>query len=240
VTLPVGAVPADESANARQRAAAQRYGDAVRVETAPGKVELISEVAGGDAIVAPGVRSCSAGFTVTDGAFNYVLTAGHCTRGFPNWINWDGASLGPTVQSNFPGVDYGLILINGPVAPLGGVYVYNGFTIHGMHGWRTAVKGLSLCKSGKTTGLTCGVVRATGVTSTGSTGTLRNMIETNICAEPGDSGGSLFSDHIAYGLASRSRLDSNDRCLTGSSTRSWFQQVGPALTAYGVALIWGP
>jgi hypothetical protein len=99
---------------------------------------------------------------------------------------------------------------------------------------------MSLCKSGRTTALTCGTVRKTGVTVNGERGTVRNMIETNLCMERGDSGGSLFADHIAYGLSSHTRLDGNGRCLTGSSTRSWYQPVGPAIIAYQVALIGGP
>jgi streptogrisin D len=230
VTLPAG------EAAAGQQAAAGRYRDAVRVETADGTVTpTAGDVAGGDAIF--GTGGCSAGFTVTDGAFNYVLTAGHCTVDFPRWRIANGTDLGPTVQSDFPGTDYGLVLIQGPVTPIGGVYLWDGSTIQNLTGSSTAVAGLDLCKSGRTTGLTCGTVRKTGVTVNGTGGTVQNMIETNICLELGDSGGSLFASSIAYGLSSMSSLDSAKHCLTGSSTRSWYQPVGPALAAYQVNII---
>jgi hypothetical protein len=62
-------------------------------------------------------------------------------------------------------------------------------------------------------------------------GTVTGLIETNVCAEPGDSGGPLFSDGIALGVTSGGSGD----CTTGGTT--FFQPVTAALTRLNVKLI---
>jgi hypothetical protein len=56
------------------------------------------------------------------------------------------------------------------------------------------------------------------------------LIETNVCAEPGDSGGPLFSEGIALGVTS----GGNGDCTAGGTT--FFQPITKALTALGVKL----
>ena len=56
------------------------------------------------------------------------------------------------------------------------------------------------------------------------------MIRTNVCAEPGDSGGPLFSGSTAIGLTSGGSGD----CTSGGTT--FFQPVTAALSAYGVSV----
>jgi hypothetical protein len=57
------------------------------------------------------------------------------------------------------------------------------------------------------------------------------LIETNVCAEPGDSGGPLFSEGIALGITSGGSGD----CTSGGTT--FFQPVTKAMQALGVQLI---
>ncbi|MRT44577.1 S1 family peptidase, partial [Xylella fastidiosa subsp. multiplex] len=54
---------------------------------------------------------------------------------------------------------------------------------------------------------------------------------TNVCAEPGDSGGPLFSDGIALGVTSGGSGD----CTSGGTT--FFQPVTKAMQALGVEMI---
>ena len=61
-------------------------------------------------------------------------------------------------------------------------------------------------------------------------GTVSGLIRTNVCAEPGDSGGSLFAGGTALGLTS----GGSGNCSTGGTT--YFQPVTEALSRYGVSV----
>ena len=56
------------------------------------------------------------------------------------------------------------------------------------------------------------------------------MIQTTVCAEPGDSGGPLYDGGKAIGLTSGGSGD----CRSGGTT--FFQPVTAALSAYGVSV----
>jgi streptogrisin D len=59
-------------------------------------------------------------------------------------------------------------------------------------------------------------------------GTVYGLIRTTVCAEPGDSGGSLFSGTSALGLTS----GGSGNCSSGGTT--FFQPVTEPLNVYGV------
>ena len=61
-------------------------------------------------------------------------------------------------------------------------------------------------------------------------GQVRGLIRTNVCAQPGDSGGSLFAGSTALGLTS----GGSGNCTTGGTT--YFQPVTEALSVYGVSV----
>ena len=61
-------------------------------------------------------------------------------------------------------------------------------------------------------------------------GTVNGLIDTNVCAEPGDSGGSLFDGSTALGLTSGGSGD----CCSGGET--FFQPVPDALSALGASI----
>ena len=61
-------------------------------------------------------------------------------------------------------------------------------------------------------------------------GTVRGMIQTDVCAEGGDSGGPLYDGTKAIGLTSGGSGD----CRTGGVT--FFQPVREAAQVYGVSL----
>ena len=56
-------------------------------------------------------------------------------------------------------------------------------------------------------------------------GTVTGLIRTTVCAEPGDSGGSLYSGTVAYGLTS----GGSGNCSSGGTT--FFQPVTEALAS---------
>jgi streptogrisin D len=61
-------------------------------------------------------------------------------------------------------------------------------------------------------------------------GTVNGLIDTNVCAEPGDSGGALFDGSTALGLTSGGSGD----CSSGGEI--FFQPVPAALSALGASI----
>ena len=61
-------------------------------------------------------------------------------------------------------------------------------------------------------------------------GTVRGMIQTTVCAEPGDSGGALYDGTKALGSPPAAAGD----CRTGGTT--FFQPVREAASVYGVTI----
>ncbi|MFI1800433.1 S1 family peptidase [Streptomyces sp. NPDC020379] len=219
-----------DAAIARIRQQAGPAADAIRVERTPGT--FTKYLAGGDAIYAPTWR-CSVGFNVRKGNTSYFLTAGHCTQGKPPYYT-DAAhrtSIGPTTGTSFPGNDYGIVqYTNGSVAHPSAVDLYNGSSQRITSAGNASV-GQAVQRSGSTTHVHGGKV--TGLNATVNYGNgqiVRGLIQTNVCAEPGDSGGALFAGSTALGLTS----GGSGNCTSGGTT--FFQPVGPALKAYGVSV----
>lgn len=199
---------------------------ALRIERTPGKLNKL--ISGGDAIYASSWR-CSLGFNVKDSAGNYYfLTAGHCTDGAGTWWadSGHGTTLGTTAGSSFPGNDYGIVrYTNSSVTKSGTVGSVD------ITSAANATAGMSVTRRGSTTGIHGGTV--TGLNATvnyGGGDIVSGLIQTNVCAEPGDSGGPLYSGSRAIGLTS----GGSGNCTSGGTT--FFQPVTEALSAYGVSV----
>lgn len=204
--------------------------DAIRVERVPGTLTPL--IAGGEGIRASAGWSCSVGFNVLYGTARYFVTAGHCTEGYPTWsVETTGSSLGPTADSSFPGNDWGVVYYDNQGFPgPGDVYLWNG-TFRRITGAADASIGLPVERSGRTTGLRGGTV--TGLNWTvdyGGGDIVSGLIQTNVCAEPGDSGGPLFSGNTAIGLTS----GGSGNCSTGGTT--YYQPITEVLNYYGLTL----
>jgi streptogrisin D len=229
VSVPAGA---RDAGTAALLARARSYGSAVRVERLAGAVRPHAFY-GGQAILRGGSR-CSAGFNTRSGSGNrYVLTAGHCTNLGGTWRTSGGQTIGPVAASSFPGNDYGAIRISNPTAldPRGGV-LSNGSFVDITGASRVPV-GASACKTGSTTGTTCGTVLAYNVTVNYAEGTVFGMTRTNICTQPGDSGGAMFAGSQAQGIVSGGTVVS----CSSSSFRSFFQPADEPLSVYGLVLL---
>jgi streptogrisin D len=186
-------------------------------------------IAGGDAIEGSGFR-CSLGFNVTKGGEPYFLTAGHCTTDVQDWSDSQGNVLGSNAASEFPDNDYGLVKYSSDTAHPSEVDLYNGSSQE-ITGAAEATVGMSVSRSGSTTQVQTGEV--TGVDATvnyGNGDIVNGLIDTTVCAEPGDSGGSLFSGSDAIGLTSGGSGD----CTSGGET--FFQPVTEALSATGTEI----
>ncbi|MGW1894564.1 S1 family peptidase [Streptomyces sp. NPDC002004] len=189
-------------------------------------------VSGGDAIFGGNAR-CSLGFNVTtsDGKPAF-LTAGHCGVAAKQWTDANGAPLGTVQKATFPGDgDFALVTYDdqNTQAP-SEVATGNGQTVQIKQAADAAV-GQQVFRMGSTTGLHDGSVTGLDATVTYPEGTVTGLIQTDVCAEPGDSGGSLFTqDGNAVGLTSGGSGD----CKSGGET--FFQPVTTALTATGATI----
>ncbi|MGP3953936.1 S1 family peptidase [Streptomyces sp. 7N604] len=198
---------------------------AIRIERTPGKLSKL--LSGGDAIYASSWR-CSAGFNVRSGSTYYLLTAGHCTDGAGSWYTNSARTtlVGPTAGSSFPGNDYGLVRYSNSAVSHPGTVGSVDITSAA-----NATVGMSVSRRGSTTGTHSGTV--TGLNATvnyGGGDIVYGLIRTNVCAEPGDSGGPLYSGSRAIGLTS----GGSGNCSSGGTT--YFQPVTEALSAYGVSV----
>ncbi|MBB1243045.1 S1 family peptidase [Streptomyces durbertensis] len=184
---------------------------------------------GGDPIFGGGSR-CSLGFNVSVGGARAFLTAGHCGPVGSRWSE-DGQGtrpLGTMTVSQFPGADFALVPYDNPNASAPSTVDLGGGQTRPITGAVEASVGLPVQRSGSTTGVSAGVV--TGLNATVNYGNgeiVTGLIQTNVCAEPGDSGGPLFSGTAAVGLTSGGSGD----CTRGGVT--FFQPVTDALAATG-------
>ncbi|MCX4668311.1 S1 family peptidase [Streptomyces sp. NBC_01381] len=197
---------------------------ALKIERTPGKFNKL--ISGGDAIYASSWR-CSLGFNVRSGTTYYFLTAGHCTDGAGTWWSNSGhtTTIGSTTGSSFPTNDYGIVKYSGSISHPGTVGSQD-ITSAGNPTVGQAVK-----RRGSTTGTHGGSV--TGLNATvnyGGGDIVYGMIKTNVCAEPGDSGGPLYAGTKALGLTS----GGSGNCSSGGTT--FFQPVTEALSRYGVSV----
>ncbi|MCB5170085.1 S1 family peptidase [Streptomyces bambusae] len=205
---------------ARIRKAAGDGAGALRITRTPGTFTRL--LGPGDAIYGSGYR-CSVAFNVVKGGTYSFLTAGHCGNVVKTWYTNSAQStlIGATTGSSFPGNDYAIVRYDNPAISHPGGYTA-----------ADAYVGEPVKRSGSTTGTKSGTVTGLNVTVRYSGGgTVRGMIQTNVCAEPGDSGGALYDGTKALGITS----GGSGNCSVGGTT--FYQPVPEALSKYGVSLL---
>lgn len=194
------------------------------VETMP---TTFATVLGGDAYIIEQTARCSVGFSVTTG----FVSAGHCGSAGDSVTTSSGASLGTFSASVFPGsADMSYIRTVSGTTLTGYIDGYGQGNLP-VSGSTAAATGSSICRSGSTTGVFCGAVRALGATVNYSQGRVTGLTQTSVCAEPGDSGGSFFTGAQAQGVTSGGSGD----CTSGGTT--YFQPVNEILSTYGLTLV---
>jgi hypothetical protein len=212
---------------AKVQATVQSLRGSARLEYAAGTFTTLA-VIGGDAIYGSKYR-CSLGFNVRSGSTYYFLTAGHCGKSEPKWWTSSNHStfLGDTTGATFPGKDYAIVKYASSYAvdtagSAGNVNIASA---------GNATMNEAVTRDGSTTGIHSGRVTALNVTVryVGG-GTVRGLVQTDVCAEPGDSGGPFYDGTKALGLTSGGSGD----CRRGGTT--FFQPVTAALAAYGVSV----
>jgi streptogrisin D len=204
------------------QAIAAKLGDKAAIESVPGAIS--TTISGGDAIYAGGSR-CSLGFNVRNSAgTNFFVTAGHCTNIGTTWTN-GSTTLGTRYATSFPGNDYGVVQYTNTSITKSGAVGSQDITSSG-----TPAVNATVYRRGSTTGIHSGRVTALNSTVNYSQGSVTGLIRTTVCAEPGDSGGSLYSGTTALGLTS----GGSGNCSSGGVT--YFQPVVEPLSRYGLSV----
>ncbi|KAI6093309.1 trypsin-like cysteine/serine peptidase domain-containing protein [Hypoxylon rubiginosum] len=199
------------------------------VKTVDAMPTTFATVIGGDAYIIDRAFRCSFGFSVTTG----FVSAGHCGSSGSSATTSSGASLGTFSGSVFPGsADMSYVrTVSGTT--LSGTIDGYGSGNQAVSGSTASATGSSICRSGSTSGVHCGTVRALGATVTYAEGRVTGLTQTNVCAEPGDSGGPFYTGAQAQGVTSGGSGD----CTSGGTT--YFQPVNEILSTYGLTLVRG-
>jgi len=184
------------------------------------------DVRGADPYFINSAARCSIGFSVVGG----FVTAGHCGQPGDTTTGFNQEAQGTFSASSFPGDDWGVVEVNGNWTPRPVVNDFNGGEVT-VAGAEEAPVGASICRSGSTTGTFCGVVQAKNATVNYPEGTVTGLTRTNVCAEPGDSGGSWMSGDQAQGVTSGGSGD----CTSGGVT--FFQPLTEILQVNQLTLV---
>lgn len=211
--------------------AAKAGTSAITIEKVAQTPRELADVVGGHAWYGTNFR-CSVGFSATGSDGDYMVTAGHCTGEGGNAYG-DQANqnlMGPMSGNINEDGDYGFVHITG-----------SGWTLtpkvegsdQDVAGAQAADVGASICRSGSTTNWHCGEVQEKNASVQYPDVTVSGLTGTNVCAEPGDSGGSFISADQAQGMTSGGSGD----CTSGGTT--YFQPVQEALDAKNLKLTTG-
>ncbi|MBM7774966.1 hypothetical protein JOD54_005170 [Actinokineospora baliensis] len=230
-------------------AEAARFGSAVRVENTATTLQAQATVYPGSKMnINGGSGYCSVGFGARNSSgVQYLVTAGHCVAGLPS-LHFNGAAFAKGTNTRYAlgsnSVDMGVAKINSgnSIATQVGTWGAQG-TIAVRGGTKAAV-GASICKSGATTGWTCGTIKAYNVTVTytdpngGPNTVVRGLGSSTVCTMGGDSGGAYISGNQAQGMTSGGPTGQQCTFNGGnqSGKSSYFQPLSDALSYYGLTL----
>ncbi|MFE7860855.1 alpha-lytic protease prodomain-containing protein [Streptomyces sp. NPDC057403] len=191
---------------------------------------LMADIVGGDAYYIDAMARCSVGFSVTKGDQQGFASAGHCGKPGSKTTGADRTTAQGTFQaSTFPGKDMSWVATVSGWTATPYVKGENGQKVE-VAGSVQALVGASVCRSGSTTGWHCGTVKQQDTSVSYAEGTVNGLTQTDVCAEPGDSGGPYISGAQAQGVTSGGSGD----CTSGGTT--FFQPVNPILADFGLTL----
>ncbi|GAB2943280.1 S1 family peptidase [Streptomyces sp. NPDC058869] len=225
--------------------AAQSNGDAVRVVKGQEKLET-------QAVVPPGSRMtfngylCSVGYGAQDRNGRQVLvTAGHCIEDLPE-LAYNGARFAKGTHTRFAlgtrSVDMGIAAVDAGNSIGLDITTYGKAGTVPVRGSKRAPSGAALCKSGQTTGWTCGKVGSYNVSVTysdqngGPDTVVTGLASSSVCTQGGDSGGAYVSGDQAQGMTSGGPIGQRCTGRVNSRGSSYFQPLDDALAYYGLTL----
>ena len=182
---------------------------------------------------------CSVGFAVTRNGAKGFATAGHCGSagdGAFVAINRRTVSqIGAFAASSFPNGDKAWVQVDNNHSLLPVVDGYGDGDI-AVHGSTEAPIGAAVCRSGRTTGMHCGVIEAKNVTVQYPDTSVGGLTQVKVCAEGGDSGGSFITNAgQAQGVLSGGNYSCKGK--QAKLATSYFQPINPLLQQYGLDLV---
>ncbi|GAA3007332.1 S1 family peptidase [Streptosporangium longisporum] len=187
------------------------------------------DLVGGNAFYIGVTRRCSIAFSVLKDNQAGFVTAGHCGKKGAVTTGYNRVTQGVFQASSFPVDDYAWVGVNSAWTATPAVNNGQGGTVP-VSGAKPAIEGASVCRAGSTTDWHCGLIQQRDASVTYPQGTVFGLTRTSVCAESGDSGGSLISADQAQGIASGGSGD----CSLGGIT--YFQPLLEVLLAYGLEL----
>ncbi|WP_019634265.1 putative Ig domain-containing protein [Actinomadura atramentaria] len=215
-------------------------GDVVSIVTAARQRQQ-GTVRGGETWVPGAEGACSVGFSAVgaDGS-RHFLTAGHCTNDADQAAyGYDGSRVGTSNTGGTHSVnaregDFGLVDVDQPAWTLSpDVNTYGGADVV-VTGYTQPVTGMSICRSGQTSGWRCGTVTAVNQSVDYGNVVIDGLFVTNACSQGGDSGGSYVTGDKAVGIHS----GGGNACgQSGPNTDA--QPVGEALAKWNLTLATG-
>lgn len=187
---------------------------------------------------------CSVGYGARDSSGRqYLVSAGHC---IVNTLRYDGTAFAQGYKTRYAlgtrSVDMGIATVNSGHSITTSVGTWGNTSPIAVQGSSRASSGAAICKSGATTGWTCGTVSSYNNTVTytdrngGPDTVVSGLAASSVCVEGGDSGGAYISGTQAQGMTSGGPTD--QRCSGGVNSRgsSYFQPLDDALRYYGLTL----
>ncbi|WP_067454949.1 S1 family peptidase [Actinomadura macra] len=218
--------------NASSTAAAKRFVAASGVDASTVKIvrstaqpRLVHDIVGGERYWTT-QYGCSVAFSVTGG----FISAGHCGKTGETTKGSNQVAQGTFGGSSFPGDDYAWIDTNSQWTPTPKVTKWNG-SYETVRGATDAAIGARTCRSGGTTNtqIWCGPIQARNVTVNYQEGAVNGLIQANICADPGDSGGALITE--TGGQAQGITSGTSGSCKNGQDSQdtTYFQPVDEVL-----------
>jgi streptogrisin C len=210
--------------------AAKSGTSAVTVRQVAATARPLDDVVGGHAWYGTDFR-CSVGFSAKGSDGNYMVSAGHCTGEGGNAYGDEANQnlMGPMSGNINANGDYGFVKLESSWTPTAKVEGSD----QDVAGAKASAVGASICRSGSTTNWHCGTVQELNASVQYPDVTVTGLTGTNVCAEPGDSGGAFISADQAQGVTSGGSGD----CTSGGTT--YFQPVQEALDAKNLTLTTG-
>ncbi|WP_431782160.1 S1 family peptidase [Streptomyces chumphonensis] len=227
---------------------AEKFGDAVRTERTEERLTAQTTVYPGSRMNPNNNRNswCSVGFGARDrSGSQYLVSAGHCIDpGTGLYFDGDRFAVGEHTRYRLGSrsVDMGVALVDRGDAIATSVGTWGNSRPVAVRGSERARVGSTVCKSGATTGWTCGEISSYNQTVTyvdrsgGPDTVVTGLGSASVCTEGGDSGGAYISGDQGQGMTSGGPL--NQRCSGGvyASGTSHFQPLDDALNHYGLTL----
>ncbi|MFF0703008.1 S1 family peptidase [Streptomyces tendae] len=223
---------------------AAEHGSAVRIVRGEEKLEAKAAIYPGSKMTLNDSTGwCSVGYGARDRSGNqYLVSAGHC---IVNTLRYDGTAFAKGYKTRYAlgtrSVDMGIATVNSGHSITTSVGTWGNSNPVAVRGSSRASSGAALCKSGATTGWTCGTVGSYNNTVTyvdrngGPDTVVSGLASSSVCVEGGDSGGAYISGNQAQGMTSGG--PTGQQC-SGVNSRgsSYFQPLDDALSYYGLTL----